>query len=344
MANRVLHVFPDSAVELRHAHLGSTKDIRGRTEYFESRALPYDELVTPRSYRGTLAMIQKVDLNAYAAVLFENTLSPTAIRFVRNRAPQIRIMARSINAELPHRLDQMRAMGISRRSVRNLTYALTRFYFDYMCARSSDFLLSITDWETEHYWSRFADKRKLKTVPFFLPRLYEDTLPKSANKRLECVCLMSTVPNPFVIDAAKKFASVVRGLGERCGDWSFSITGDAHGVPVQLPARVTFTGFLDSPYDVLARSRAMALLSNYGYGFKTKILEAALCETVTFVPKRLHGRLPREVKPMVMVVDPLSPQSFQRALERSLNPFPGGDPNEALRVRAFAALDDVFKA
>ena len=55
------------------------------------------------------------------------------------------------------------------------------------------------------------------------------------------------------------------------------------------------------------------------------------------------SRQPEEIRPFCIVVDPLSPKGLGRALKAAREPWP--DPrgvNDALRERAFAALDKAF--
>jgi len=87
--NRILHVIQDTAVDPRHRHLGSTKAIRGRTDYFVTRGIPYDELVTERSAKGILRAVRGTRLQNYAAVIFEQTLSPAAVLWVSSTVPGV---------------------------------------------------------------------------------------------------------------------------------------------------------------------------------------------------------------------------------------------------------------
>ncbi len=89
---RILHVIPDTAVDPDEKYLGSTKDIRGRTEYFAARGIECDELVVPaRSDKFLLAQLRERDLDIYQAVLVEIPLYPASLGFLRRndicRAP-----------------------------------------------------------------------------------------------------------------------------------------------------------------------------------------------------------------------------------------------------------------
>ncbi|MBI4699329.1 MAG: hypothetical protein HY758_10630, partial [Nitrospirae bacterium] len=123
---------------------------------------------------------------------------------------------------------------------------------------------------------------------------------------------------------------------------NFIVTGDIKKYNFKTSDRVFWTGFLENPYKALAESRAMALLSDYGFGFKTKILEAILAKSYIIMTRGLFTRMPDEVRPYCIPVDINSPDSFKKALEQSTAPYPEGDPNEEFRRQAFAALDEIL--
>lgn len=341
---RILHVLPDTAADPKHLHLGSTKDIRGRTEYFKSRDLKFDELITRRSDDSVIAALGTVEISNYDTVIIETIISPAAIRYLRSRAPRLVIMTRSINAELLHRFDWVRAGGFGwpHKWLQKARFILSRFLRDYHCAMLSDHLLSITDWEVERYWKKFAERRKVVSVPFFMPSAYVTEPVKTYEKRHQCVCLMSTGYNPLIIDAARNFAGAVTLLGDRAQDWSFFITCNQSEHAVPMPARVRSTGVLQDPYQMLGESRAMALLSDYGYGFKTKFLEAVMCQSFILIPRGLYRRVPAAMLPFCIEVDPRSASSFADALDACRRPYPASNPNEEFRQQAFQNLDTLL--
>ena len=343
---KVLHVLPDTVADPRQRFLGSTKDARGRTEYFRERGLTAVELIVPgREDAALLRSLEAMDLADFQAVFLELPIYPRSQRFLRRRSPHLKLVVRSINAEFPHQLHQA-AAGLRHRQWRSAAFhaasALRRLYLDFLCARRADHMLGISDWDTRRYWNILAGRKKTRTLPYFVPRTYLEDRAAPPPKTDSCICLMSTLMNSFLIDAARNFHRALEALGDRAPGWSFSITGADPPAPRRPLPRLVSTGFLDSPFDLLARSRAMALLSDYGFGFKTKILEAILLRCFVLVTPRLHARLPEEVKPFCLPVDLADPDSLPRALERCRQPFPETEVNARLRARAFAVLDEVL--
>ncbi|MBA2531929.1 MAG: hypothetical protein H0V23_07465 [Nocardioidaceae bacterium] len=99
---------------------------------------------------------------------------------------------------------------------------------------------------------------------------------------------------------------------------------------------------MDSPMELLATSRAVALLSDYGYGFKTKLLEAIIAGNRVLVTPGLYRRMPRILDPWTLCVDLRDPASFAEALDEARDPLPQGDPNTALREQHHAVLDALI--
>lgn len=347
-----MHVVPDSVHAPKEFYLGSTKDIRGRTDYFKSRGLDYQEVIAPqRSDARLLGIMSGMDYSGVDGIIFEFPVYPRTIKHIKANNPEIRILVRAHHAEFYQRIHYLvaRARYVYRgrnprghaQMARDIPIRLRE---DWSCARLADGVLSITSWEIERYWNFLAGRDKSHYVPYFLPQIYTDEIATLPEKIDQCVGMMSTSrgPEAFLMDAALNLSRVVRQLGKRQSNWTFAITGVISERDLDLPARINPTGVLDSPYGILAESKAVALLSNYGFGFKTKFLEAVMSGCYVLVTKGMFNRLPSEIKRFCFVVDIKSPESFENALMRCQEPFPKVDVNAQLREIAFSALDDAL--
>lgn len=347
----VLHVIPDSVVDPRHFYLGSTKDIAGRTEYFQYRGIKYDRIIVrSRSDAFLLEALKSHNLAAYTSAIIEYPVFPRSLSYIRENAPHIRLFTRSHNAELYHRLHWALARSLNARSLVDLRaifvdigLSLARLRLDYVCGKRSDAVLSISRWEIENYWKYLTVSSKVWWLPTFSPRVYEHVAIPILQKKRHCVCLMSTAPNPLLMDAAWRFSRLIGELNDSYEEWTFSITGDFPANNVSLSERIRLTGYLQTPYPILAEARAVAILSDYGFGFKTKLLDAIAHKCFILVTMRLFRRLPSEVQPYCIVVDTNSVESFKAGLQESLRPYPSGNPNEVFRDQAFATLDALLR-
>lgn len=353
---KILHIVPESAVLSRFHYSGSTKDILGRLEYFKSRAMDFKQVVVKRSDESLLENLKAMSLSEYSAVVIEFPIYPKSMEFIRNKNPNAKIFTRSINAELYHKWhlflsnfknERNSGAGLVR-SFRThfpiLEKTRLKFKQDRKCGNLSDALLSITDWETRYYW-RYLIGQKAENVPYYLPEEYlQEIRSVRAEKQNICVSFMGVKVNrgSFLADSLDNFTRLVEALKNDMQGWSFKVTGELPDDSHVLPARIEATGFIDSPYPLLACSRAVAILSPYGMGFKTKILEAILAGCYVLLPSALLKRQPEAVKPFCIEVDLNSVASFRCALDQSLEPLPAYDPNLVLKDEAFRVLDRLF--
>ena len=349
---KFLHVVPDSILVPEQFYLGSTKDIRGRTDYFTARGLEYEEVIAPkRSDARLLDIMSGMDISQVAGIVFEYPIYPRTLKSIREANPEIRLLVRALHAEFFQRIHYLVARAkytYGWRKVRS-HYAMARdiprrLRQDLASARSADGVLSITSWEIDRYWKFLAGRDKSHYVPYFLPQVYANEIGPPVEKIDQCVCMMSTSrgPEAFLLDAALNLSRLVKQLGPQQRNWSFAMTGLIPERGLDLPDRIRSTGLLDSPYGILAESKAVALLSDYGFGFKTKFLEAVMSRCYVLVTGGMRKRLPPEVRQFCFDVDVNSIESFENALSRCQEPFPEVDVNGQLRAIAFSALDNAL--
>jgi hypothetical protein len=346
---KLLHVIKNTVTNPIHKYLGSTKDIRGRTQYFENRKVEYDEIYFEGRKavldRKLLKKIKTIDLSSYEAVFCEYPIYVRSLFYLRRNYPHLKLIVRSHNAEFYHLIHYFIAtykMHHYKLALSHLRHSFFRLYQDFLCGCIADYICSISDWESSFYWSLIAKSGKIIDLPFFLPDSYLEEIGSSSSKKKQVVCLSSSTLSPFVIDAANNFVSAVNASGERLSDWRFVVTGDIPPEDRLPTTRVQYCGLLASPFQVLNEAVAVATLSDYGFGFKTKILEAIVSKCYSLVTPKLFHRLPEQLKPFCLVVQPESPSSFEKALLLCLEPFPDIDCNALLRASAFRSLDRVL--
>jgi hypothetical protein len=341
---RVYHIYKKTYADKQQHYLGSTKDIRSREEYFRTRGFDYLPILTDpqdKHYRS-LTRISRREWRQCSVVLVEMTFSPGALLIIRRLAPDATILVRSHNAELLHRFDWACAQGFTAGGVRSLIHAIKNSCLDHLSGQRTDFVLCISDWEARQYWPLLAKQDKIKYVPFFLTQTYIEELKAPCVKKMHCIHFGASLPNPLIADATQKFIRAVNCLPDAWDQWKFFVTGTHSKAILQQSNRINWTGFLNRPYDILRECKAMALLSEYGYGFKTKILEAIMAETFVILPLKLFSRLPNVIKPFCIKFDPESEHSFQNALNEAEREFPPGNLNDLLRHQAFRTLDEII--
>ena len=357
MANssiRLLHLVPLSFVSEKHRYLGSTKDIAARVQYFEDRGLASDLLAHDKTLETVLDVLGSVDLSAYTHILIEKANYGELFRQLRRDAPGAKIIFRAHNAETLHRLDCARVCLMLPRTrnvaevaqhVRNVGVYGAR---DLSVARHVDHVLSISQWDTEHYWQYLMSKARTTTVPFFLPRQYLEEAKPAPQKKRQCIVLGSSQPGPLIEHGINVFFRLLSQTGaapyENAG-WHFVVSG---AQTRRMAGAADFKAFrirrrnVESPYELLGPAQATLIASDFGRGFKTKILEAIACEAFVICTPGLYRRLPQELLPYCIRFDPRSPESFLEALGRTEIGFPPGTPNDQLQATAYREMDRVL--
>lgn len=351
----LLHVVPDSINNTGKIFIGSTKDVMGRAEYFAARGHSVRRFVSVgRSDEGTLAMLRAAELDDCQAVLFEYEMYVRSLDFLRQNHPRIRRIVRAHNANLPHLVDQFRGrlrMIQARQeadfaqATSAIHLALARFRLDCACAELADAILPICRWEADHYWGQLTAAEKVVNVPYFVPHRFVEGIPTRPRRNVLLFAMgTGSAMSPLLYDAGRNAVELVNALPAAvAAEWDFRITGNLKPPDVLGPrGRLKATGLLASPLPLLAEARAVAIPSDLGMGFKTKILEAILAGCWVLVTDEVHGRLPEAIRPWCLVVDPHSPAQFAETLRQCVASPPSGDPNALLREEAFRALDRVL--
>ena len=351
---KVLHLVPANLNLPELKYHGSTKDIRGRTEYFVARALSADEFCLHREDRVASESMglfhdEVRDLRKYEVIIVDIPGTfPKLIATLKRLAPNARVLFRAHNAEYFHRMDYFRAETASSRRLKYLFAAIRGLIGDLRMVHSADAILSISTWDTENYWRKLAalsgQKSKIIDVPYFLPDSLLPTRKPGAKENI-CVCLgVPHKPSPLIRDSLTRFVESVEKLpSDVRASWRFTATG--HPVEyIGSSKAIEFLGFLETPFDALLGGRAMCLLSDLGRGFKTKILDAAVSDAFTIVPRELYGRLPVLAKPVCIELESVDSSGLEEALMAASKEFPSTDVNRRFRDLAFSSLDSVFGA
>jgi hypothetical protein len=126
-------------------------------------------------------------------------------------------------------------------------------------------------------------------------------------------------------------------------DWRFITTGAVlHEIQTNC-RQVENVGSVNNLFEVLSESRAVAIPSALGRGFKTKILDAIACGAWVLLPSKLYQRLPDPVRPFCIVLSDKSSALYEAIRELQQREWPKQDANETLRSLAFAAMDSSLK-
>jgi len=343
----LLHIIPNTANHKDYSDTGGTKGIKIFYEYFKYKNIDYEDLVAPnRSDKELLKILKNKDLTKYSDIFVHYTSFVGSCKYIKRKYPNINLIIRSHNAEFPHWIHH----SLSWLKYGNLIEAIKLFLIsfiklrgDIISSRVGDYLLVITPWELDNYWNLFPNKCKFLYIPYFSPESFiEKTYNKLYERDLICTCLLSTNKSPFLIDAAQNFQNLVESLENKLPDWTFKISGNNDGIKRSQNKNIIFTGIVDDPIKLQKDSKAIAVLSDYGFGFKTKILEAIENNCFVLVSSKLHSRLPPEVKKNCIKVDIQNNNSFEYALKSLESITNENSINQSLKDQAFKNLEQAL--
>ena len=317
----ILHVYPQSQIK-NFKHSGGSKGIKIFSDFLINSRLNYDDCIIERkSDLLLLSKLRAINLNTYSHILVHYPMFPLSVLYLRIFYPKLKIVTRSHNAEFPHWLQHSYLEFKNFKFKESLKFFFTAIrngFGELIMALFAMHILAITEWETNSYWKKLAFSKTLYT-PYYLSDVTK--VQNYKIKENQCVCLMSPNYSSFLHDAAKNFYKLVSSAHSSL-DWNFVITGEDLNLDNVSDVPIKKLGFVDDISSLYIKSKSIAVLTKYGYGFKTKILEAAAYGCWSLVPSKNYSRIPNNVKPFCISVDLDSPMSFIEALKLSETNIP----------------------
>jgi hypothetical protein len=217
------------------------------------------------------------------------------------------------------------------------------FLADLVCMRTADAIYPISEWETRKYWSALPGRAKPKWLPYFAPdrvvRQHSDTAPRDT-----IACLPGRVReyprSQDMIVAFVRFAERARQLTDR---YRYSITGDdIPNAGLDVPSFINLPGLVPDIAHFMSSVRAVAILSPFGYGFKTTITDALANGCIPLLHSTLFNRTPAIIRPFCVEVRSLDPPSVLQVLGRLDTPCGASGVNDQLRAISFGILREAF--
>jgi hypothetical protein len=226
-----------------------------------------------------------------------------------------------------------------------LTYGMARlFWGDVIVKRHADVIYSISDWERRTYWQRISGRAKVQWLPYFCPEHLIAETPEPASLRKTIACMPTSVKSRKSIDLVKKFIRFAEKAKQHSSEYEFLITGDLQSWPAPQSDAVRYTGMIGNLGDFLGTVKAVCILSDLGYGFKTTIADAMSNGVEVIVHERLKKRFSSMLGDTLIAVDASNPTSVKSALERLSR---GGSSlpeiNRSLQRRAEEILNQDFR-
>ena len=361
---QVLHLVPKRCLQSDKVFLGSTKDVWGRLDIFESLRLEFatvplleDETAWSKARLNIKRLKKFVSFLApqapFRMVIFDMPGScPGLAAHVRKMFPESKLVFRSHNAEFFHRLDRVSYFESWADRFRLFGIALKQPLRDRRMVATVDEVWTISEVDAKFYWKPLAASRgeagKVSVMPYFMADKYETMIDRAAlaSKDNSIVCISSGRTKPGRIEPnVEEFFQFVEkhGSSPELEGWRFEVTGSLQAG--WRPAKVTELGYLPTPFDAVARSKYVFLHADSGWGFKTKILDALLCDNVLVVSKGMYKKLPKEVRSQALLVN--SFKDLRKALMRGAGQsdvYAGFRLNDSLKKQAIRVFTDSWRS
>lgn len=272
---------------------------------------------------------------------------PQLLLQVKQQYPSLNIIVRLHNAEAWHHWARYRP-STSWQGLPKLIYGCLRLaYRDWQTCRAADYLLGISAWDNQHYWrrlnrwGRLKHQTRLLSTPYFCPwpKLPTESLtvaaPPAWSARSAQIVSMPGGGDAISQDQRNRFAKLAEALIKhndtaenhiRCvatGGIIDPATRASSTTPnTTKPSPVVTLGAIKSPFELLQNSKAVAILSPRGYGFKTTILDAITAGCHVLLHPVLMDRIPQEIAKHCIALDtqqPISSQSIHQLITRLLS-------------------------
>ena len=324
---------------------GQWKDLQGIRLVLGQLGMPWKEF---RFNEHNLAELAAQIDEAEATVIWYYTFWPEQMEELKRRCPRVRMVLRTVNAEacqhwLRAKKDWRRMRGLPR----DIYGFLRLLWRDRRCCQAADVLASISEWDDAHYWNWLTSRKKIQFVPYVSPwaALLPEVKPVAWEKRENTVACLAGTRDAIGRAHVAGFAALA-SRPEFAG-WRFVLTdGLMDTAQDDFPVRIERIGRILEPFTLLCKIKAVAVLSPWGYGYKTTVADAVAAGCHVLVHPQQFVRLPREEQTVCSSIDPALEPEVRRAADLALVPRPqtAGELQRTQHERSFAAWGKVLQS
>ncbi len=223
-------------------------------------------------------------------------------------------------------------------------YGMVRLLLsDVACRRCADVILPISDWESEVYWRRLPGRASVRWLPYYCPDRFISANNVPFGERRIVACIPTSAENRKSRDLVMRFLCFASAMKASGCPHEFIVTGDLTRWRLPPCAAVTYSGFVEDVFGFLARCRAIAVLSPYGYGFKTTLGDGLAAGARILAHPALLGRCPGSMRAVAMGVrtEAFDPLEVRRWLEQD-RAGAEVEVHGAMRALSREALEETF--
>jgi len=281
-------------------------------------------------------------------LLMEYSHWPELLVKLTREHPQVKIAVRTHNAEAYHFVHR-KVLGSRRGYVSpgNWLRFIQLARRDMRCRQTAHTLLGISEWDNKNYWRWLGGRADIRYLPYYCPWPYLrpdiDIQPWTLRNR--AIVSMGGNFDPSGMANVANFDMLATKLSRVMVEkWSYLLTwwSQWHRNVPTVGERVELVRECREPWDLLCRSRALAVLTPLGFGMKTTVVDGLAAECHVIIHPTLANRLPQQVKELCLICDPSRDQDIVRLADAlSTPPRPHG-LNPQLRDMIIADFRSMF--
>lgn len=284
-------------------------------------------------------------------LIVEYSLWPELAEEITRKAPWVKLHIRTHNAQgFQHWHRSYFTFRPTYNNLRILYGVLRLIWRDMRCRRAADTLLGISDWDNRNYWKYLPGRAKIKSLPYFSPWPYieSDISPLPWEEREQTIVCMPGARDPISTTMIQGLNILSQKMSNETSKpkWRFLLT---RGImqsdkEVSLSDNVELIEDVKKPYELLCKSKVVAVLTPLGFGMKTTIIDALAAGCHILVHPKLAQRLPDELRKICILYNPDKRRNLEELNQKLRLPPPQSfiDYNKHLRQSAISVLKQTL--
>lgn len=281
-------------------------------------------------------------------LLMEYSWWPEFLINLKKEHPQVRIVVRTHNAEAYqyfHRKIIATPWGYV--SAKRWYEFVHRARRDTHCRQAADVLLGISEWDNQNYWRWLPGKANIRYLPYYSPwpylRPHVDV--PAWHIRQHTIVSMGGNFDPLGIANLTNFNMLATKLSSALDEkYSYLLTwwSKWHRNVPKVSEAVEIMRECQEPWDLLCQSRAVAVLTPLGFGFKTTVVDGLAAGCHVIIHPKLADRLPQQVKELCLICDPSCEQDIAKLADSLSAPPKPHSLNQQLYEMVIDVVRSIF--
>jgi hypothetical protein len=344
-STKLLHVVPNF-INQKEYGAGNWKAVEANGIALRRAGIPFEKIeFDPDNATQILEQMR----SGIASLLMEYSWWPEFLEKLKTQHPGVKLVIRTHNAEA-YQYFHRKIIG-SRREYVNLTkwHQLIRLARrDAHSRRVADMLLGISEWDNRNYWRWLRGKASIQYLPYYSPWPYlrPDVKVQPWNLRQHTIVSMGGNFDPSGVANFTNFNMLAMKLARVQNEkWSCLLTwwSQWHQKVPKVSEEIEIVRECQEPWDLLCQSRAMAVLTPLGFGFKTTVVDGLAAGCHVIIHPKLADRLPQQVKQLCLICDPSREQDIVKLADSLSSPPKSQRVNQQLCEAVVADFQSIFR-